>query len=56
MSKVIKIPYDQMIIGLDKLFFSDGDPEEKDKIILSYLESTGYTWDDILNHQDINLN
>jgi hypothetical protein len=51
-----KIPFDQMIIGLDDLFFRGKplqtiqDGIERVDTIEAYLEATGYTWDDILDH------
>lgn len=51
-----KIPFDQMIIGLDDLFFrgkplqSIQDGIDRVDTIEAYLEATGYTWDDILDH------
>ena len=49
----MKLPYEQMVIGLDKLFFQ-GDlsnlQQATDRIdtIDAYLEACGWTWDDIL--------
>jgi hypothetical protein len=50
-----RIPYDQMITGLDALFFSKplqsiAEAIERVEIIEAYLDSCGYTWDDILDH------
>lgn len=51
-----KIPINQMLIGLDDLFFrgkplqSIQDGMEQVDTIEAYLEATGYTWDDILDH------
>lgn len=50
-----RISYEQMIIGLDNLFFSNPvqsvkQATERIETIEAYLDSCGYTWDDILNH------
>ncbi len=49
----MKIPYSQMIMGLDALFFggelkNDQDALERADTIDAYLEGCGYTWDDVL--------
>ena len=52
----MKIPFDQMILGLDKLFGinqpldSLKDELERIDTISAYLEAAGYTWDDVLDH------
>lgn len=50
-----RISYQQMIIGLDALFFSKPLQSTEQAIervdtIEAYLESCGYTWDDILDY------
>jgi len=47
------ITYDQMVIELDKLFFSGKinsyeQAEERAETIEGYLEAVGWTWDDII--------
>ena len=46
------IQYDQMIIGLDNLFFSETDypDSERAELIEAYLEATGWDWNAILQH------
>lgn len=48
-----RIPYQQMVIGLDKLFFggtiTNGDQaEERADTIEAYLEGCGWDWDSVL--------
>jgi hypothetical protein len=49
-----KIPFSQMILGLDKLFFGNG-PETDEQLlgragtIEAYIEGCGYTWDEVLD-------
>lgn len=50
-----KIPYDQFVIGLDKLFFgrkleSQDQAEDQADTIDAYIEACGWTWDDMLLH------
>lgn len=52
-----RIPYDQLVIGLDKLFFGRKlenmeQAEEQDEIIQAYMEACGWTWDDLLNYEE----
>lgn len=52
-----RIPYDQLVIGLDKLFFARKlenmeQAEEQADIIEAYMEACGWTWDDLNNHEE----
>lgn len=52
-SKMKKIPYQQLVIGLDKLFFGGkienrGQAEERADTIEAYLEGCGWDWDSVL--------
>jgi hypothetical protein len=54
MSAIKKIPYNQMIAGLDRLLFgsvltNQQEAEDRIETIEAYLEGTGYCWDDIIN-------
>jgi hypothetical protein len=49
-----KITYSQLVIELDKLFFSGkisslDQAEDRYDTIEAYLEAVGWTWDDIMN-------
>jgi hypothetical protein len=48
-----RIPYSQLTIGLDQLFFggkleSQEQAEERADTIEAYLEANGWSWDDVL--------
>lgn len=48
-----KLPYNQLVLGLDKLFFGDKienqeQAEERIDTIEAYLEACGWSWDSIL--------
>jgi hypothetical protein len=48
-----RIPYSQLVIGLDKLFFGDHidtqeQAEQRADTIDAYLEACGWNWDSIL--------
>lgn len=50
-----RLPYDQMIIELDKLFFGGTienmeQAEDRADTIEAYLESCGWSWDAIVEH------
>jgi hypothetical protein len=46
-----KIPFDQMIIGLDNLFFKDHYDVVKDAdLIDAYIEGCGWDWGSILEY------
>ena len=50
-----KISFEQMIIGLDDLFFgktlqSVQEATDRADLIEAYLEVTGYSWNDIIDH------
>jgi hypothetical protein len=47
-----RLPYSQLVIELDKLFFSridsDQQAEERVDTIEAFLEACGWTWDEVL--------
>lgn len=47
-----RLPYSQLVIELDKLFFSridnDQQAEERVDVIETLLEACGWTWDEVL--------
>lgn len=47
-----RLSYSQLVIELDKLFFSridsDQQAEERVDVIEAFLESCGWTWDEVL--------
>ena len=52
-----RLSYNQMVLGLDQLFFSDKlenmeQAEERADTIEAYLESCGWTWDELLNYKE----
>lgn len=52
-SRFKKIPYEQLVIGLDKLFFgrkleNQDQAEEQADTIDAYLEACGWNWDLVL--------
>lgn len=49
----MKLPYEQMVIGLDKLFFQGNlsslqQATDRIETIDAYLEACGWTWDMVL--------
>lgn len=51
-----KIPYEQLVIGLDKLFFGGKienleQAEERADTIEAYMEACGWTWDELINYE-----
>lgn len=53
-----KIPYEQLVIGLDKLFFGRKlenmeQATEQADTIEAYMEACGWTWDDLLNYEEV---
>jgi hypothetical protein len=52
----MKLSYQQMVVGLDKLFFcanlneSQSETIERANTIEAYIESCGYTWKDITDY------
>jgi hypothetical protein len=52
-----RLPYSQMVLGLDKLFFGDRldnieDAENRIETIDAYMEACGWSWDDMLNYNE----
>lgn len=52
-----KIPYEQLVIGLDKLFFGRKlenmeQATEQADTIEAYMEACGWSWDDLLNYEE----
>lgn len=52
-----RVPYEQFVIGLDNLFFGTKienmeQAEERADTIDAYMEACGWTWDDLLNHEE----
>jgi hypothetical protein len=50
----VRIPYNQMVIGLDRLMFhlpieNQQQALERAATIDAYLEACGWNWDDLLN-------
>lgn len=56
-----RLPYNQMVVGLDKLFFgyiSKDDDQDQERLdtIEAYLEACGWSWDDIIKemlHEEV---
>ena len=48
----MKTSYEEMILGLDQLFFGDfGMPAAARAIAIeAYLKAVGWTWDEVINH------
>lgn len=46
-----RISYNQMVIGLDKLFFTLPDStQDQSETIEAYLEACGWDWNSVLNY------
>lgn len=53
-----RLPYHQLVLGLDKLFFGDTlnnmqQAEERIDTIDAYMESCGWTWDELINYNEV---
>lgn len=52
----MRLPYNQMVVGLDKLFFTappqetDAQVQERAETIEAYLEACGWSLDDLVEH------
>jgi hypothetical protein len=51
--QAVRIPYNQMVIGLDRLMFhlpieNQQQAEDRAATIDAYLEACGYSWDDLI--------